>query len=236
MKADLLYEGKAKKVYQAAKQLGKLVLSYKDDATAFNGEKRASFAGKGHLNNEISSRIFEYLRERGIDSHFIEQLNETEQLVNKTEIIPLEVVVRNVAAGSITRRLGIEEKTNLYPPIVELYYKKDELGDPLINDEHAILLCNITPVELQEIKTKALQINNHLSELFTGLGVILADFKLEFGKIKDDIVLSDEISPDTCRLWDKETMNKLDKDVFRQGTGNIIEVYEEILHRLEAIV
>ncbi|WP_156291019.1 phosphoribosylaminoimidazolesuccinocarboxamide synthase [Oceanobacillus salinisoli] len=236
MKAELLYEGKAKKVYQAKGQPGKLVLSYKNDATAFNGEKKATFVGKGRLNNEISSRIFEYLRDHGMESHFIEQLNETEQLVNKTEIIPLEVVVRNIAAGSITRRLGIEEKTHFYPPIVELFYKKDELGDPLINDEHAVLLTNITALELQQIKSKALEVNQELNKLFSKVGVQLVDFKLEFGKIKDDIVLSDEISPDTCRLWDKETEDKLDKDVFRQGTGDLIEVYEEILHRLEAKV
>ncbi|MBP2076562.1 phosphoribosylaminoimidazolesuccinocarboxamide synthase [Oceanobacillus polygoni] len=236
MKAELLYEGKAKKVYQAQGQQGKLVLAYKNDATAFNGEKKATFIGKGRLNNEISSRIFEYLRDKEMESHFIQQLNETEQLVHKTEIIPLEVVVRNLATGSITKRLGIDEGKELHPPLVELYYKKDELGDPLINDDQAYFLTEITPSELQEIKTKALQINQLLMELFTGLNVLLVDFKLEFGKMGDTIILSDEISPDTCRLWDKDTKEKLDKDVFRQNTGNLITVYEEVLNRLEANV
>ncbi|MEK3888374.1 phosphoribosylaminoimidazolesuccinocarboxamide synthase [Bacillus sp. FSL K6-3431] len=236
MKAELLYEGKAKKVFKAAEQPGKLVLSYKNDATAFNGEKKATFIGKGRLNNEISSRIFEYLRQKGMDSHFIKQLNETEQLVKKSEMIPIEVIVRNIAAGSITKRLGKKDRTPFYPPLVELYYKNDDLGDPLINDDHALLLTKINPRELQEMKSKALQINNLLMELFSEVNVILVDFKLEFGKIKDHIVLSDEISPDTCRLWDKETEDKLDKDVFRQGIGDLIEVYEEILQRLEAKV
>lgn len=235
MKAELLYEGKAKKVYQAQGQPKNVVLSYKNDATAFNGEKKTTFIGKGRLNNEISSRIFEYLREKGMESHFIKKLNETEHLVQKTEIIPLEVVVRNLASGSITKRLGIEEETAFDPPLVELYYKNDKLGDPMINDDHAYLLTEITPRELLEIKSKSLQINQLLIELFTGLHVVLVDFKLEFGKIMDKIILSDEISPDTCRLWDKETKDKLDKDVFRHGTGDLIKVYEEILHRMEAI-
>lgn len=236
MKAELLYEGKAKRVFQAADQPDKLVLSYKNDATAFNGKKKATFAGKSRLNNKISSQIFEYLREKGMESHFIKQLNENDQLVKKSDIIPLEVVVRNIAAGNITKRLGIKEKTPFFPPLVELYFKNDDLGDPLINDEHALLLTKITSTELQEIKSKALQINKLLMLLFLEVNVVLVDFKLEFGKIKDAIVLSDEISPDTCRLWDKETGDKLDKDVFRQGTGDLIEVYEEILRRLERIV
>lgn len=229
-----MYEGKAKKVYQVNGDREKLVLSYKNDATAFNGKKKTTFAGKGRLNNEISSRIFAYLREKGVESHFIEGLNETEQLVYQTEIIPIEVVVRNMATGNITKRLGIEEATPFYPPIVELYYKNDELGDPLINDEHASFLTNITPLELQEIKSKAIQINNVLIQLFLEIDILLVDFKLEFGRNrKEQIVLSDEISPDTCRLLDKSTRSKLDKDVFRQDTGDLIIVYEEILRRLE---
>ncbi|MFU0789048.1 phosphoribosylaminoimidazolesuccinocarboxamide synthase [Virgibacillus proomii] len=234
MERTLLYEGKAKKVYQVNDRTREIILSYKNDATAFNGEKKSVFPGKGRLNNEISSLIFTKLREKGIKSHFIKQLNKTEQLVYQTEIIPLEVVVRNVAAGSITKRLGMKERTPFNPPIVELFYKNDDLKDPLINDEHAILLTNISLNELKEIKEKALEINETLSEIFQRIGIKLVDFKVEFGRLADGwIVLADEISPDTCRLWDVETMEKLDKDVFRQGTGDLIEVYEEILNRLE---
>lgn len=234
MKEALLYEGKAKKVYQAKDRTGKLVLAYKNDATAFNGEKKSSFSGKGRLNNEISSRIFSLLQDKGVETHFIERLTETEQLVHQTEIIPLEVVVRNVATGSITKRLGIEEKTTFARPLVELFYKNDELNDPLINDEHAFILSDITRTELQEIKEKALKINEELRKIFRDIHITLVDFKVEFGRLASGcIVLADEISPDTCRLWDITTQEKLDKDVFRQGTGDLIEVYEEILRRLE---
>ncbi|SHH86637.1 phosphoribosylaminoimidazolesuccinocarboxamide synthase [Virgibacillus chiguensis] len=234
MKGALLYEGKAKQVYEAKDATGKLILSYKNDATAFNGEKKSVFPGKGRLNNEIAAHIFSMLQDQGVKTHFIERLNETEQLVWQTEIIPLEVVVRNVAAGSITKRLGIEEKTVLEPPIVELFYKDDALGDPLINDEHALLVASITQAELQEIKTKALAINIHLQHIFQAIRIQLVDFKLEFGRLAcGSIVLADEVSPDTCRLWDVATFEKLDKDVFRQGTGDLLTVYEEILNRLE---
>ncbi|MBR7795493.1 MAG: phosphoribosylaminoimidazolesuccinocarboxamide synthase [Bacillota bacterium] len=234
MKEALLYEGKAKKVYQAKDRTGKLVLAYKNDATAFNGEKKSSFSGKGRLNNEISSRIFSLLHDKGVETHFIERLTETEQLVHQTEIIPLEVVVRNVAAGSITKRLGIEEKTTFARPLVELFYKNDELNDPLINDEHAFILSDVTRTELQEIKEKVLKINEELRKIFRDIHITLVDFKVEFGRLASGcIVLADEISPDTCRLWDITTQEKLDKDVFRQGTGDLIEVYEEILRRLE---
>lgn len=235
MKAELLYEGKAKKVYVAEGNSEQLVLSYKNDATAFNGEKKDTFAGKGRLNNAISSLLFTALHEKDLKTHFIKRLNETEQLVSKTEIIPLEVVVRNIAAGSITKRLGIEAKTRFAEPLVEFFYKKDELGDPLINDEHAKLLTNVSPEEINLIKQYAREINELLIEIFLSINITLVDFKLEFGRIADgSIVLSDEISPDTCRLWDVSTGENLDKDVFRQGTGDLIEVYEEILKRLEA--
>jgi len=235
MKAELLYEGKAKKVYLSKKNSDQLVLSYKNDATAFNGEKKETFTGKGRLNNAISSLLFSALHKKGLKTHFIKRLNETEQLVSKTEIIPLEVVVRNIAAGSITKRLGIEKKTRFDKPLVEFFYKKDELGDPLINDEHARFLTNVTNEEISEIKQYALEINQLLTEIFLSINITLVDFKLEFGRIADgSIVLSDEISPDTCRLWDVATGENLDKDVFRQGTGDLIEVYEEILNRLEA--
>ncbi|MGJ9458386.1 phosphoribosylaminoimidazolesuccinocarboxamide synthase [Oceanobacillus sp. CF4.6] len=237
MKAELLYEGKAKQVYQAQGESGKLVLSYKNDATAFNGGKKDSFEGKGRLNNEISSLIFKELHDKGIETHFIERLNETEQLVFQTEIIPLEVVVRNIAAGSIPKRLGIEERTPFEKPMLEFFYKDDELGDPLINDEHALYLSNVTEAEIKEIKELALEINTHLIDIFRSINISLVDFKLEFGrKSGRTIILADEVSPDTCRLWDMTTGENLDKDVFRKGTGDLIEVYEEILKRLEAKV
>lgn len=235
MKAELLYEGKAKKVYRSASNSEQLILSYKNDATAFNGKKKASFTGKGRLNNEISSLIFPYLHERGIRTHFLERLNDTEQLVWATEIIPLEVVVRNVATGSITKRLGFKERTPFEPALVELFYKNDALDDPLINDDHALLLTDSTTKELRELKVMALEINTVLRELFQSINLALVDFKLEFGRLPDgSIVLSDEISPDTCRLWDMVTEEKMDKDVFRQDIGDLISVYEQILQRLEA--
>ncbi|MGR9047426.1 phosphoribosylaminoimidazolesuccinocarboxamide synthase [Halobacillus faecis] len=234
MKGSLLYEGKAKRVYHTTDESDQLVLSYKDDATAFNGKKKDEFAGKGRLNNLITSKVFQYLHQHNITTHFIKALNDTEQLVRRTNIIPLEVVVRNQAAGSITRRLGIEEKTSFTPPIIELFYKKDELNDPLINDVHAYHLTNITEEELTFIKQQALDINIELQKLFHSAGLTLVDFKLEFGRLNDGtIVLSDEISPDTCRLWDQETGEKMDKDVFRESTGDLIDTYKNILHRLE---
>ncbi|MBX0359432.1 phosphoribosylaminoimidazolesuccinocarboxamide synthase [Halobacillus sp. Nhm2S1] len=237
MKGSLLYEGKAKRVYHTTDESDQLVLSYKDDATAFNGKKKDEFAGKGRLNNLITSKVFQYLHQHNITTHFIKALNDTEQLVRRTNIIPLEVVVRNQAAGSITRRLGIEEKTSFTPPIIELFYKKDELNDPLINDVHAYHLTDITEQELTFIKQQALDINLELQKLFRSAGLMLVDFKLEFGRLTDGtIVLSDEISPDTCRLWDEETGEKMDKDVFRESTGDLIDTYTKILHRLEESV
>ncbi|QGH33241.1 phosphoribosylaminoimidazolesuccinocarboxamide synthase [Gracilibacillus salitolerans] len=235
MKDKLLYEGKAKQVFTVADNPNVLVLSYKNDATAFNGEKKAEFQGKGRYNNLISAKVFEYLREQGINSHFKEALNETEQLVERTTIIPLEVVVRNVAAGSIVRRTGIEEKTIFDPPLVELFYKKDELGDPLINDDHALLLTDATEADLSKIKQMALQVNGQLQAFFKEINLQLVDFKLEFGRnASDEIVLSDEVSPDTCRLWDIATGEKMDKDVFREDLGDLVTVYDHILSRLEA--
>ncbi|WP_102706584.1 phosphoribosylaminoimidazolesuccinocarboxamide synthase [Terribacillus saccharophilus] len=235
MRGKLLYEGKAKQVFQSAENEQELVLSYKNDATAFNGKKKASFEGKGRYNNLISTHIFEYLKNQGISSHFIKPLSETEQLVKKTTIVPLEVVVRNVAAGSITRRLGIPEKTVFQPALTELYYKDDSLDDPIINDAHALLLTDVNEEELVFIKQAALEVNQHLQTFFDRVGLQLVDFKLEFGRDHDgSILLSDEISPDTCRLWDKENGGKMDKDVFREDLGNLIDVYDAILNRLEA--
>ena len=234
MKGSLLYEGKAKKVYHVNDHPDQLILSYKNDATAFNGKKKDQFEGKGRLNNLITSKVFQYLKQNGISSHFIEELNDTEQLVAKTDIVPLEVVVRNVAAGSITRRLGIKEKEIFTPPLLELFYKDDDLDDPLINDAHAYHLTGISEADLDSIKQMALQVNEQLIELFKQVELQLVDFKLEFGRLQDGtIVLADEISPDTCRLWDITTGEKMDKDVFRENIGDLISVYETILQRLE---
>lgn len=236
MKAELLYEGKAKQVFTVKDKEQLLVFVYKHDATAFNGEKKAVFQGKGRYNNRISAAIFTYLQTQGIASHFKQLLNDTEQLVERTTIIPFEVVIRNKAAGSITRRLGIPEKTSFSTPLVELYYKDDQLGDPLINDEHAQLLTDITTTDLNQIKQMALAVNQQLMPFFYQIGLDLIDFKLEFGRNhQGTILLSDEISPDTCRLWDLATGKKMDKDVFREDLGDLIAVYDTILKRLEAV-
>jgi phosphoribosylaminoimidazole-succinocarboxamide synthase len=231
-KNALLYEGKAKQIY-ATNDEQIVWIDYKDSATAFNGVKKAEIQGKGRLNNEITSLIFMKLKEKGIESHFIERLSETEQLVKKVTIIPLETVVRNTAAGSFSSRLGIEEGTPLTKPIVEFYYKDDALGDPLLTDAHIEELQLASIAEREELKEKALQVNSVLSSLFADLGIRLIDFKLEFGKdASGKILLADEISPDTCRLWDEKTNAKLDKDVFRRDLGNLTDVYEIILAKL----
>ena len=235
-KGSLLYEGKAKQLF-ATEDENILFVSYKDSATAFNGEKKEEIAGKGILNNKITTILFDQLKKHGIDSHFVEQISENEQLVRKVEIIPLEVVVRNIAAGSLAKRLGIDEGTTLKHSIVELYYKDDTLGDPLLTDAHLTLLELATPEEIETIKTKALEINKVLQPIFKEIGVTLIDMKLEFGKTTNgEILLADEISPDTCRLWDDETNNKLDKDVFRRNLGSLTDVYEIILSRLGGLL
>lgn len=232
IKGDLLYEGKAKRLY-ATENEEILYVTYKDSATAFNGEKKAEINGKGILNNKITTILFEQLKKYGIESHFIEQLSENDQLVKKVEIIPLEVVVRNIAAGSLSKRLGLEEGTLLKHPIVEFYLKDDELGDPLLTNAHLDLLEIASSEEIDTLQTMALKVNQVLLPIFSDIGVTLVDFKLEFGKTADgSILLADEISPDTCRLWDKETNQKLDKDVFRRNLGSLTEVYEIILSRL----
>ena len=231
-KGALLYEGKAKRIYET-NDPELLWIEYKDSATAFDGKKKAEIEGKGRLNNLISSIIFTKLREQGIDSHFVQQLSETEQLVKKVEIIPLETVVRNYAAGSISKRLRIPEGEKLRRPIVEFYYKDDALGDPLLTEDHIEILDLASPEEVELLKTKALEVNKVLTELFAELGVKLIDFKLEFGRdSQGNVLLADEISPDTCRLWDMETNEKLDKDVFRRDLGSLTEAYEAILARL----
>lgn len=231
-KQNLLYEGKAKKIYTTSEETI-VWIEYKDSATAFNGEKKADILGKGRLNNEITSLLFLKLQKAGIESHFIKQISDTEQLVKKVKVIPLEVVVRNVAAGSLAKRLGIEEGQELSAPLVEFYLKDDSLGDPLVTDAHIDEL-KLAPLEERNILIeKALQVNRVLSSLFDGMGIRLIDFKLEFGKdLEGRILLADEISPDTCRLWDKETNEKLDKDVFRRDLGSLTAAYETILARL----
>lgn len=231
-KAQLLYEGKAKRLYKTDEQ-GILWVEYKDSATAFNGEKKEEISGKGRLNNQITSLLFEKLKEAGIASHFVKQLSESEQLVRAVSIIPIEVVVRNIVAGSMAKRLGIEEGKEIKKPIVEFYLKDDELGDPLITDDHVHMLELATAQEVAALKDKARVINDVLIGFFQDIGVDLVDFKIEFGRDENgEILLADEISPDTCRLWDKETKQKLDKDVFRRNLGNLTDAYELILSRL----
>lgn len=231
-KGQLLYEGKAKRLY-TTEDTEILFVEYKDSATAFNGEKKAEIAGKGNLNNQITTLLFEKLQANGIESHFVKRLSANEQLVRKVEIIPIEVVTRNIAAGSLAKRLGLDEGTPLKRPIVEFYYKDDALGDPIITTEHIDVLNIATPIEVEQLYNAALHVNEVLRPIFTAVGVTLVDFKLEFGRDKDsNILLADEISPDTCRLWDSNTKQKLDKDVFRRDLGNLTEVYEIILQKL----
>ncbi|MBC9722569.1 MAG: phosphoribosylaminoimidazolesuccinocarboxamide synthase [Lactobacillus sp.] len=228
----MLYEGKAKQIFKTD-DAAKVVIHYKDDATAFNGVKKSSIANKGILNNAITAIIFEMLEKRGIKTHFIEKINERDQLCHQVEIIPLEVIIRNVIAGSMAKRLGIEEGTVPSNVVYELCYKNDTYGDPLINDDHAVALGLATYEELATIKKMTLEINQALIEFFDKQGIRLIDFKIEFGRKNDGtIVLADEISPDTCRLWDKETNEKLDKDRFRRDLGNVEEAYIEILNRV----
>lgn len=231
-KGQLLYEGKAKRLYQTDQE-DILFVEYKNSATAFNGEKKAEIDGKGILNNRITTVIFEKLKTQGIDSHFVERISENEQLVRKVEIIPIEVVVRNIAAGSLAKRLGFEEGTPLNRTIVEFYYKDDALGDPIINNDHIDILGIASKQEVETLYELGLKVNSVLQPIFEEVGVILVDFKLEFGRDKNgNVLLADEISPDTCRLWDAETKQKLDKDVFRRDLGSLTQSYEIVLNRL----
>lgn len=231
--AELLYEGKAKQVYLTDKE-DEYVIHYKDDATAGNGVKHEQFAGKGVLNNTMSCIIFDMLEEAGIKTHMIEKINERDIRVKKVEIFPLEIIVRNITTGSFCKRLGFPEGIVLDEPIFEMSYKNDEYGDPLINDDHAIALNLVTREELTYIKETTLKINELLKDFFLSMNLKLVDFKIEFGKTKDgDILLADEISPDSCRLWDVDTNQKFDKDVFRQDIGNLIETYKAVLARME---
>ncbi len=230
-----IYEGKAKVLFEGP-QPGTLVQYFKDDATAFNNKKKGTITGKGVLNNRISEYLMVKLHEIGVPTHFMRRLNMREQLVRQVEIIPIEVVVRNIAAGSLSTRLGIPEGTQLPRSIIEFYYKKDELNDPMVSDEHITAFGWACPHELEEIMSLALRINDYLSGLFLGIGLRLVDFKLEFGRLWDRdemrIVLADEISPDNCRLWDVRTNEKMDKDRFRQDLGKVEEAYQEVARRL----
>ena len=231
-KKEFLYEGKAKQVY-ATEDPNLIIIHYKDDATAFNGVKKAQISNKGILNNKITELLFTQLEKEGIPTPFIERLNERDQLCKKVTIFPLEVIVRNIIAGSMSKRLGIKEGTNPGNTIMEICYKNDELGDPLINDHHAVALKAATYEELATIYDLTAKINKLLQKIFDEEGILLVDFKIEFGKTSSgQIVLADEISPDTCRLWDKKTMKKLDKDRFRRDMGSVEEAYIEILSRL----
>ncbi|MFZ5676089.1 MAG: phosphoribosylaminoimidazolesuccinocarboxamide synthase [Pseudomonadota bacterium] len=230
-----IYEGKAKILYEGPEP-GTLIVHYKDDATAFNAQKKAVIDGKGVLNNRISEMIFTRLNELGLPTHFLKRLNMREQLVREVEIIPLEVVVRNVAAGSLAKRLGIEEGTALPRSIIEFYYKKDELNDPMVSEEHITAFNWATPQEIDDMMHLAIRINDFMSGLFLGIGIKLVDFKIEFGRLYENdmmrIVLADEISPDSCRLWDIKTQDKLDKDRFRRDMGGLVEAYQEVAKRL----
>ena len=231
-KLEMMYEGKAKKIY-ATENAEEVIVYYKDDATAFNGEKKDQINNKGILNNAITSMIFEMLNENGIKTHFVKKLNDREQLCKKVEIVPLEVIVRNVAAGSMAKRLGLEEGYKLKTTVFEFSYKDDELGDPLINSYHAVAIGAATFEEIKTILDMTAKINDLLKEFFSKLNINLIDFKIEFGRLKGEIYLADEISPDTCRLWDSETGEKLDKDRFRRDLGNVEEAYKEIFSRIQ---
>lgn len=231
-KKEQLYEGKAKKVF-ATDDPNLVIVDYKDDATAFNGLKKGSIAGKGVINNVMSNHMFQLLEKQGVPTHFVEQLSERETLVKKVSIVPLEVIIRNISAGSFAKRFGVEEGIVFDEPTIEFSYKNDDLGDPLMNAYHAVALKAATREEIETIKSMAFKVNEVMKQYFDSLNVILVDFKLEFGKTADGkIVLADEISPDTCRFWDSKTGEKLDKDRFRRDLGHVEDAYQEILHRL----
>lgn len=230
-KLEQIYEGKAKKVYATENQ-DYVIVDYKDDATAFNGQKKGTIVGKGVVNNKVSNHFFRLLEGKGIPTHYVEQLSDRETVVKKVEIVPVEVIIRNKAAGSFTKRVGVEEGTELKCTILEYSYKNDDLGDPLINSYYVRALGLATDEEMEKIKEYSFKVNEILCEYLKELGVELIDFKLEFGRFNGDIVLADEISPDTCRYWDIETGKKLDKDRFRRDLGDVEEAYQEIIKRL----
>ncbi len=231
-KKEMLYEGKAKKVY-ATDDPNLVIVSYKDDATAFNGLKKGTITGKGVINNKMTNYMFGLLEKAGVSTHLVEELNDRETLVKKVEIVPLEVIVRNVAAGSFSKKLGIEEGTPLKCPTLEFSYKNDDLGDPFINDYYALGLGLATKDEIDTISGYAFKVNDFMKDFFKKLNIDLIDFKIEFGRTPDGtVILADEISPDTCRFWDSTTHEKLDKDRFRRDMGGVEDAYNEIMHRI----
>ncbi len=232
-KRQMIYEGKAKKVYQTDNP-DLLIIEYKDDATAFDGKKRGLIPNKGILNNKISSIFFELLEKNGIRTHFVRMLSEREMLVKSVKIIPVEVIVRNIVAGSLSKRLGLSEGTPLSTTVLEFCYKSDELGDPMINHYHVLAMNLASKQEIEKIEQMALRINDILKDFLQSRNIVLVDFKLEFGRSGDQILLADEISPDTCRFWDSSTKEKLDKDRFRRDLGNVEEAYWEIYRRVSS--
>lgn len=230
-RTEQLYEGKAKKVF-ATDNPDYCIVSYKDDATAFNGLKKGTIVGKGVVNNKMSNYLCQMLEEKGIPTHFVEELNDRDAVVKKVEIVPLEVIVRNKAAGSLSKRLGLPEGTPMKTTVLEFCYKNDDLGDPIVNDYHILAAELATKEEVEKISAMALRINEILCEFFAGAKIDLIDFKLEFGRFKGDIILADEISPDTCRFWDADTQEKLDKDRFRRDMGGVEEAYAEMMRRI----
>jgi len=234
---EKIYEGKAKVIFNVQNQPDLVYQEFKDSLTAFNGEKKGGFKSKGHLNRDITSIIFQRLSQKGVPNHWIENQGDTGMITKRVKIIPIEVVVRNIAAGSLAKRLGWEEGRKLSLPIMEFYYKNDNLGDPIINEDHIRILGLATDETLSEIRRMAKIINGELTQLFGACGLDLVDFKLEFGRTKNgEIILADEVSPDTCRLWDKTTKEKLDKDRFRRDLGNIEEAYRKVHERVELAV
>ena len=226
-----LYEGKAKKVY-ATDNADVVIVDYKDDATAFNGLKKGTIAGKGVINNKMSNMMFKIMESKGIPTHLVEELSDRETAVKKVEIVPLEVIIRNTAAGSFSKRLGVPEGKKLPVTVLEFSYKNDDLGDPLIDDYHALAMELATPEEIETIKNMAFKVNEVMKEFFKTLNIDLIDFKLEFGRFHGQIILADEISPDTCRFWDMTTGEKLDKDRFRRDMGGVEDAYKEVFARL----
>ncbi|MDE5765012.1 MAG: phosphoribosylaminoimidazolesuccinocarboxamide synthase [Ruminococcus sp.] len=232
VKLEQLYEGKAKKVY-ATNDPNLVIVDYKDDATAFNGEKKGTISGKGVINNQMTNYMFKMLEKEGVPTHLVEEISERETIVKKVSIVPLEVIIRNVAAGSFSKRMGVEEGTKLLTPILEFSYKNDDLGDPFINDYYALALGLATKEEIDTIAKYAFKVNEFMVNFFKGLNIDLIDFKIEFGRTAEGtIILADEISPDTCRFWDSTTHEKLDKDRFRRDMGGVEEAYQEIMKRL----
>ena len=230
-KVDLLYEGKAKKVY-TTEDPDVLIVDYKDDATAFNGSKKGTIVGKGAINNRMTNHIFKLLEAEGVPTHYIEELSDRETAVKKVEIVPLEVIIRNFSAGSFAKKMGMEEGVKFKCPTLEFSYKNDDLGDPFINKYYALSLELATEEEIDAITKYAFKVNEVMQKYFDSLGIELIDFKIEFGRYHGQVILADEVSPDTCRLWDKETHEKLDKDRFRRDLGNVEDAYNEVFRRL----